>query len=208
MVFAERLGGVVGRPGRAGAAVFLRARLASSVDAAAAHAVEDQRGGDPAALHRRWRDSAETLSARLAECEPGQRLRWVAGVLSARTLATTRLSETWIHTGDIATAVDVDLPDTDRLWHIARLAWRTIPYAFRRAGRPEPGPVALDLHAPDGSTWSFVDLSGEGEPAVTVRGPAVEFCLVAARRVDPARTWLFAEGADGEAVLELVRTYA
>lgn len=187
---------------------FVDATAADDVDAAAAHAVEQQRGVDPAALHRRWQDSADTLSVRLAECEPGQRLRWVAGELSARTLATTRLSETWIHTGDVAAAVDVDLPDTDRLWHIARLAWRTIPYAFKRAGRPVPGPVALDLRAPDGSTWSFGDLSDEGEPAITVRGPAVEFCLVAARRVEPADTSLVAEGPDGEAVLDLVRTYA
>jgi len=189
-------------------APFVDTTAESDVDVAAAHAVEQQRGSDPAALHRRWRDSAEALSTRLAECEPGQRLPWLAGELSARTLATTRLSETWIHTGDIASALDVDLPDTDRLWHIARLAWRTIPYAFRRAGRPAPGPVALDLRAPDGSTWSFGDLSGEGEPTAIVRGPAVEFCLVAARRVDSARTSLSAEGADGAAVLELARTYA
>jgi hypothetical protein len=46
----------------------------------------------------------------------------------------------------------------------------------------------------------------------TVRGDAVEFCLVAGRvagrRLDPAKTSLVADGPDATAVLALVRTYA
>ena len=42
----------------------------------------------------------------------------------------------------------------------------------------------------------------------TVRGSAAELCDVAGRRVEPAATDLVAEGPDGAAVLELVRTYA
>ena len=77
--------------------------------------------------------------------EPGDRLQWVAGDVAARTLATTRLAETWIHAGDVAAGLGVELEPTDRLWHIARLAWRTIPYAFQRAGAEPPGPVAFRL---------------------------------------------------------------
>ena len=54
------------------------------------------------------------------------RVTWVAGELSARSLATTRLAETWIHTGDVADALGVSLVPTDRLRQIARLAWRTL----------------------------------------------------------------------------------
>ena len=64
------------------------------------------------------------------------RVRWVAGDLSARTLATTRLAETWIHTGDIASAIGIEPVATDRLRLIARLAWRTLPYAFDRVEEP------------------------------------------------------------------------
>ena len=77
-------------------------------------------------------------------------MQWVSGDLSARTLATTRLSECWIHTGDVAEALGVELEPPDRLWHIARLAWRTVPYAFARAGRDAPGPVAFELRGPNG----------------------------------------------------------
>src|ERR1035438_2539352 len=52
------------------------------------------------------------------------RVPWVAGNLSARTLATTRLSETWIHTQDIADAIGVDLVPSDRLKLTSRPAWR------------------------------------------------------------------------------------
>ncbi len=39
--------------------------------------------------------------------------------------ATTRLAEAWLHTGDVLEPLGIEQPATDRLWHIARLAWRT-----------------------------------------------------------------------------------
>ena len=92
-----------------------------------------------------------------------------------------------------------------RLRPIARLAWRTLPYAFSRAGRTLAGPVALALTAPDGTIWEF---RPDGPAATTVTGPALDFCLVAARRIPPSATALEARGPDGDAVLELVRTFA
>jgi uncharacterized protein (TIGR03084 family) len=133
------------------------------------------------------------------------RVTWVAGELSARTLTTTRLAETWIHTGDVAGALGVTLTPTDSLRQIARLAWRTLPYAFSSVGRTMAGPVALRLTSPTGDAWDFVP----EEPAVTtISGPAVELCAVAARRVDPSSTTLRGEGPDADDVLALIRTYA
>src|SRR5207248_126415 len=122
-----------------------------------------------------------------------------------RTLATTRLAETWIHTGDVGFAFGAPPSATDRLWHVARLAWRTVPYAFARAGRELAGPVAFELRAPSGDAWDFVP---DSPPRTVVRGNALDLCLVAARRVDPGETSLGAEGPDGTGVLELIRTYA
>ena len=47
------------------------------------------------------------------------------------------------------------LAPTDRLRYIARLAWRTLPYAFQRADMTMHGPVALDLIGPHGERWRF-----------------------------------------------------
>jgi uncharacterized protein (TIGR03084 family) len=156
-------------------------------------------------IEERWRRSASDMQAALAARAPNDRVQWVVGRLSARTLATTRLAETWIHTGDVAGAVGVDLQPSDRLWHIARLAWRTLPYAFERSGRALSGPVTFALTGPNGDAWDFVP---DEQARTTVSGPAADLCSVAARRVDPAATALRGDGPDADAVLELVRTYA
>jgi uncharacterized protein (TIGR03084 family) len=178
---------------------------ASSVDEGAARMVESARGGSTAELLARWTSGAARLLDVLDGMDLSTRVTWVAGELSARTLATTRLAETWIHTGDVAGALGVELPPTDRLRPIARLAWRTLPYAFASAGRTMRGPVAFRLMSPGGEAWDFVP----DDPAVTiVSGPATELCAVAARRIDPAATSLRGEGPDADDVLALVRTYA
>jgi len=177
----------------------------STVDESVAMMVERERGAPFAEVVSRWRAAASELVAILDAMDLSTRVRWVAGELAARTLAATRLSETWIHTGDIADALGVDLEPSDRLRFIARLAWRTLPYAFSSSGLTLSGPVAFRLTGPSGERWDFVP----DEPEVTsINGSAVELCAVAARRVDPAATTLVGEGPDVADVLALVRTYA
>ncbi len=176
-----------------------------NVDDGAAAIVERERGLPCAVLLERWRTGAAALRDGLAASDPHRRVGWVSGQLSTQTLATTRLAECWIHTGDVAEALDVAQEPTRRLEHIARLAWRTLPYAFERDGRELAGPVAFDLRGPGGERWHFVP---DGEPATVIEGPGAELCLVAARRVDADDTSLRGAGPDALAVLELVRTYA
>jgi uncharacterized protein (TIGR03084 family) len=178
----------------------------SDIDDLAGLAVAAERGPQGKEVYDRWRASSAAQAAALGACEAGRRVPWVAGDLAAITLATTRLAETWIHTGDVALGLDRAASSTAaRLQPIARLAWRTLPYAFARAGQAMAGPVALRLTAPDGTVWEF----DSGEPAATtVSGPALDFCLVAARRIPPSETALSATGADAATVLDLVRTFA
>lgn len=177
----------------------------ASVDEGAARAVERERGQPGPAVLERWRASARTLRDELRASDPHRRVEWVAGGLSARTLATTRLAEAWIHTGDVAFAFDREPAADDRLWHIARLAWRTLPYAFARAGRELTGPVAFVLRAPDDDTWHF---SPDDEPHTVIEGSALELCTVAGQRAPATDTSLTGKGPDAGAVLELVRTFA
>jgi uncharacterized protein (TIGR03084 family) len=177
----------------------------SSVDESVALMVERERGATPSDLLTRWTSSANGLVALLGGMDLSTRVQWVAGTLSARTLATTRLSETWIHSGDIASAVGVTPIATDRLELIARLAWRTLPYAFGLAGKSMSGPVAFRLVSPSGAEWDFVP---DGAVVTTIAGTAVELCEVAARRVNPDATALRGDGPDASDVLALVRTYA
>jgi uncharacterized protein (TIGR03084 family) len=178
----------------------------STVDQGADAFVEQERGASPAALLDRWRAASKAQSAALAAADPAVRLPWVTNTLSPAALATTRVAESWIHTGDIADALGIALPRADtRLRHIAWLAWKTLPYAFARAGEELSGPVAVSLHAPDGEAWSF----GDAQTATTtVTGAGADWCLVAARRLEPSAADLRAEGPDADDVLALVRTYA
>jgi uncharacterized protein (TIGR03084 family) len=180
---------------------------ASDVDEGAGRMVALEREQQtPDEIYERWRDGAAALRAAYAALDPSARVLWVAGELAARSLLTTRLAECWIHTGDVAEPLGVELAPTDRLRPIARLAWRTLPYAFARAGRDAPGPVAFHLTGPNGDDWRF---DPDGEPAPTVvTGPAIDLCRVAGQRAVPADTALRATGPDGDAVLELVRTFA
>ena len=176
-----------------------------SVDDAAAAQVGIERAAGGAAIRRRWHDASQAMRAAFDEGDPHTRVTWVSGQLSLHTLTATRLSECWIHTGDVASALGVDLPPTDRLRHIARLAWRTLPYAFRRDGAAMQGPVAVDLTGPNGEEWHF---DPDAPALTTIRGSAAEFCDVAARRGEPDATNLVGTGPDAAAVLRLVRTYA
>lgn len=181
---------------------------AVDVDAGAdAMVARDRVGALPEILLARWHESADDVVSAFRTVDPGARVEWVAGTLTARTLAATRLAETWIHTNDaFAAAFGGKTPEpTERLWHVARLAWRTVPYAFQRAGRILQGPVAFHLVGPTGEAWRF---EPDEPAATTVRGSGAELCWVASRRIPATETGLDATGPDGDEVLELVRTWA
>lgn len=178
----------------------------STVDDLADAGVAESRGRPGVQVYQWWKQTADDMIAAFSASDPRARVPWVAGELAARTLFTTRLSETWIHTTDIAHGLDVELAPTDRLWHIARLVHRTIPYAFQRAGYEAPGPVRFELTSPSDASaeWVFGD---DGAPTL-VTGPAHDVCRVAGQRADASETALRATGPDGSNVLRLMRTFA
>jgi uncharacterized protein (TIGR03084 family) len=176
-----------------------------SIDEGVAAMVARQTDFPPSQLRERWSTAASELVDVLNTVDLSSRVMWVTGELSARSMATTRIAEAWIHTCDIASGVDITVEPTNGLRQIARLAWRTLPYAFTSAGRTMAGPVAFHLTSPTGEAWDFIP----DEPALTtVTGPASDLCIVAARRAEASATSLRATGPDADAVLSLVRTYA
>lgn len=178
---------------------------AANVDEVMSQWVAAERGGSEEQILERWRTAHRTALNALRSADPNQPIAWVAAPLKPRTLATTRLSEHWIHAHDIADPLGVDYADTDRLWHLCWLAHRTLGYAFIAAGHASAPDVYLELESPSGETWSF----GEEEAPVKIRGPVGEFCRVAARRLDAEDArGLESTGAGADDVLRLVRTYA
>ncbi|MBO2449438.1 maleylpyruvate isomerase family mycothiol-dependent enzyme [Actinomadura barringtoniae] len=166
-------------------------------------AVASERGASGADILARWRKASSEVHATLSACPPGEKIAWATVPLPPRTLATTRLAEHWAHALDVTVPLGIDYPDTARLWHIARLGQRTLPYAFTVAGE-EGGPVHCKLTGPDGEEWEF----GDADAPSVISGPAGEFCRVGARRVAPEDTTLSAIGPHAATALRVLRNYA
>ena len=180
--------------------------MRTDVNDIAGRAVERERGSSGGAARARWVKSADDMADALEACDPASRVQWVAGDMAPRTLATTRLAETWIHTGDVCVGLGATQAPSDRIWHIARLVHRTLPYSFLRAGRELGGQVRLELTAAEdeSAVWYFGDANAE----TIITGPAVELCRVAGQRAKAADTSLRGIGPDVDNVLDLMRTFA
>jgi uncharacterized protein (TIGR03084 family) len=181
-------------------------RVVTDVEDNVAGAVERERGASGTEVLARWVKSADDMVEALEACDPAARVQWVAGDMAPRTLATTRLAETWIHTGDVCVGLGIDQPQTDRIWHIARLVHRTLPYSFLRAGCEPTGAVRFELTSPTEvrTVWCF----GEDSAETAVTGPAVDLCHVAGQRAAAKETSLHGAGPDATTVLRIMRTFA
>jgi uncharacterized protein (TIGR03084 family) len=159
----------------------------------------------PPALLRRWRAGRAELAAALAAVPAGTRLPWYGPPMSAASMATARLMETWAHGHDVAEALDVPQPATHRLRHVAHLAVRTRDFAFTVHGlTPPQDAFAVRLTAPDGSIWSW----GPADAAQSIEGTALDFCLLATQRRHRSDTGLVASGPDADRWLDIAQAFA
>jgi uncharacterized protein (TIGR03084 family) len=181
-------------------------RVVTDVEDNVASAVERERGASGTEILARWAKSADDMVEALEACDPATRVQWVAGDMAPRTLATTRLAETWIHTGDICVGLGIGQPQTDRIWHIARLVHRTLPYSFLRAGCEPTGAVRFELTSPtdEQTVWCF----GEDDAETAITGPSIDLCRVAGQRANAGETSLQGAGPDATTVLRIMRTFA
>ena len=151
-----------------------------------------------------WEDTSAVERDTLAALDPATRVPWGLG-MRPNSFVTARLMETWAHSLDVHTALQVDKPDTDRLRHIAWLGYRALPYAFSFAGRERPpGELRVELTLPSGG---ICDL-GPADAPHRITGPAGEFCRLFVHRLDLAdATGLHAEGEGAVAALDVARAF-
>ncbi|WP_320781336.1 TIGR03084 family metal-binding protein [Streptomyces sp. CRN 30] len=160
----------------------------------------------PAELLASWRQTRTALDKALREAPPGARFPWYGPPMSAASMATARLMETWAHGLDIADALGVVRPHTARLRHVARIGVRARDYAFVAHGlTPPTAPFRVELTTPDGlDVWKY----GPEDADQRVTGAAVDFCLLATQRVHRADTALCAVGADADRWLDIAQAFA
>ena len=73
--------------------------------------------------------------------------------MSAASMATARLMETWAHGQDVADTLGATRQPTDRLRHVAHIGVRARDYAYHVNGLPPPAvEFRVELVAPSGDT--------------------------------------------------------
>ncbi|MEU3255010.1 TIGR03084 family metal-binding protein [Streptomyces sp. NPDC006997] len=166
---------------------------------------EDGARTQPAELLRSWRESRTALDRALRAAPQGARFPWYGPPMSAASMATARLMETWAHGLDVADALGVTPAPTDRLRHVARLGVRTRDFAYTVHGLTPPAePFRVELTGPEGDVWAY----GPEEAAQRVTGPAFDFCLLVTQRAHRADLALRAEGADADRWLDIAQAFA
>jgi uncharacterized protein (TIGR03084 family) len=166
-------------------------------------------GASPPDLLGRWREGRGTLAAALAAVPAGTRLPWFGPPMSATSMATARLMETWAHGQDVADALGAPHPATGRLRHIAHLAVRTRDFAFTTHGRTPPtDPFLVRLTAPDGETWTWGEPELPGGTRQRVEGSALDLCLLATQRCHRSDTNLVTVGPDADYWLDIAQAFA
>jgi uncharacterized protein (TIGR03084 family) len=169
-------------------------------EAAAAGAAQD-----PEALLDAWRTGRRRLRDALAAAPAGVRIPWFGPPMSAASMATARLMETWAHGQDVADALGVRRVPTRRLRHVAHIGVRARDFAYRVHGRTPPAePFRVELAAPDGDTWTW----GPDDASERVHGPAIDFCLLVTRRRHRLDLAITAAGPEAAAWLEIAQAFA
>lgn len=173
-----------------------RAAMVANGGVEAIHEAERHRAPDD--LLSWWRQGAQELLDAVASIDLSKRCAWYGPSMSATSMLTARLMETWAHAHDIADAVGAQMTPSMRLRHVAHIGVRAMPFAFAANKREMPiGTVFVSLNAPDGSTWTW----GESESDSSVTGDAIGFCQAVTQRRhiddcgltitgEPATTWM------------------
>lgn len=159
----------------------------------------------PTELLADWRSTRARLHTELLEVVDGRKLPWFGPPMSAASMATARLMETWAHGLDVADALGVTSPATARLRSIAHIGVRTRDFAFTIHGLPVPAePFLVELAAPDGGTWSW----GPSDAPQRVTGSAEDFCMLVTQRRPRAQLDVTAIGEDAATWLTIAQAFA
>ena len=140
----------------------------------------------------------------LRKTEPNARITWLGPDIGARSLATSRLLETWTHSHDLADTFDVPYPPTDRLRHIAHIGYVTREFSYINRGMSMPDePVRLELLSPNGESWTW----GPSDAEQLVVSTAYEFCKVLTRRLPLRESTVETKGAFATEWMEIAQPW-
>ncbi|EGD54290.1 wyosine base formation [Gordonia neofelifaecis NRRL B-59395] len=159
----------------------------------------------PAELLADWRKTRARLAGALIAVPDGTKLNWFGPPMSAPSMATARLMETWAHGLDVADALGVERVADDRIKNVVHLGVRTRNFAYMVNGLEAPAEeFRFEITAPSGEVWTW---GPEGASNV-VRGPAVDFCELITQRRHLSDLALDVIGADAQKWATIAQAFA
>lgn len=158
----------------------------------------------PRHLRQQWIDGAAELREAGRNADPKARCPWYGPSMSATSMLTARLMETWAHGYDICDAVGVVPVATDRLRHVAHIGVSARPFAYaaNRLTMPDVA-VRVELRGPSGDLWTWGPESED-----TVRGDALGFCLAATQRRHVDDCGLEITGSNAREWMSIIQAFA
>jgi uncharacterized protein (TIGR03084 family) len=152
----------------------------------------------------RWHSRRTALASALQELADSVRVPWFGTTMSATSMATARLMETWAHGQDIADTLGVTRTPTTRLRNVAHLGVRTRDFAHLLNDRAVPSEeFFIDLEFA-GEHWTW----GPADATQRVTGPALDFCLLVTRRRHRDDLAVTAVGEQADTWLSFAQAYA
>ncbi|HEX5407571.1 MAG TPA: TIGR03084 family metal-binding protein [Pseudonocardiaceae bacterium] len=171
------------------------------VDAAAAQGAAQP----PAELLAAWRRGRTAVVDALRAVPRGQKLPWFGPPMSAASMATARLMETFGHGQDVLDALRISRVPTARLRHVAHIGVRTVGFAFAVHGLAAPEqPFRIELTGPAGDLWTW----GADDATNRITAPALDFALLVTQRRHPADLRVTATGDQARQWVPIAQAFA
>ncbi|GAB10499.1 hypothetical protein GOARA_057_00230 [Gordonia araii NBRC 100433] len=166
---------------------------------------DEEAARPPADLLADWRKTRAKLGGALCGVPDGTKLPWFGPPMSAASMATARMMETWAHGLDVADALGVVREPTDRLRHVVHIGVRTRDFAYMVNGRQAPAePFRYEITAPSGELWTW----GPEDASDIVRGSALDFCELVTQRRHPADLDVTTVGDDAADWVTIAQCFA
>ncbi|MBW3595006.1 MAG: TIGR03084 family protein [Actinobacteria bacterium] len=176
----------------------------TDVDAFMNEPLERGRAMTTRQVHEWWSRARGRMLAAFERADPATRIPWFGPAMSPASFISARLMETWAHGQDIIDSLAIDRAATGRLRHIAHVGVLARRNSYAAHGRPVPdGDVRVELEAPGGEKWRWNEAASD-----SVRGDAVDFCLVVTQRRHVDDTDLVVDGELAREWMSIAQAFA
>lgn len=159
----------------------------------------------PESLLPAWRQGRSDLVEALQSVPDGNKIPWFGPPMSPVSMATARLMETWAHGHDVAEALRIAVPRTDRAKHVCHIGVRTFAFTHQMRGEEPPAvEPRVELTGPSGELWTW----GPEDSEERVTGDGWDFALLATRRRHRSDVDVTATGPAADHWLDIVQAFA